>query len=204
MAKPKMQTLIEGMGFKDEDRKSPFHDKITKWLFYAVDKYLAEWVGYNPVWTVEDINMESPDRSYGREGYDSTSKERDVLNMDIPKKPSFEIVFKDLEHIMKDGIGRMVGAIDFFVSYRHNKLYYDRSNGNFKIFNEQYNYTAYFEVKTQIQSFGELLRQINIYKDCAARLYKSKWFVVAPSIDPDEVGILKEQGIGFIKYDPAV
>lgn len=51
-----------------------------------------------------------------------------------------------------------------------------------------------FEVKTEIPSLGELIRQINMYKSYGAK----NIFVVAP--DDTHREILQEQGIGFIKY----
>ena len=51
-----------------------------------------------------------------------------------------------------------------------------------------------FEVKTEIPSLGELIRQLNMYKSYGAK----NIFVVAP--DDSHKELLQEQGIGFIKY----
>jgi len=56
---------------------------------------------------------------------------------------------------------------------------------------------AYFEAKTRIPSLGELLRQINLYKNY---LKPGEWFVVSPDIKYRE--ILAEEGIRFIVYKP--
>ena len=51
-----------------------------------------------------------------------------------------------------------------------------------------------FEVKTEIKSIGELMRQINHYKTYLNRDY----YIVCPDNSSKE--ILKGQNIGFIKY----
>ena len=53
-----------------------------------------------------------------------------------------------------------------------------------------------FEVKTQIKSAGELIRQINYYKEYV----RGHYVVVSP--EDKFARILKEQGIGFIPYEP--
>jgi hypothetical protein len=50
------------------------------------------------------------------------------------------------------------------------------------------------EVKSEMPSIGELLRQIQFYK----RYISGTWIVVSP--DNRNVEILKEQGIHFFKY----
>ncbi|MBE9570352.1 MAG: hypothetical protein IMF11_06990 [Proteobacteria bacterium] len=56
--------------------------------------------------------------------------------------------------------------------------------------------TIYFEVKTEIKSLGELIRQINMYREYAS----GQFFVVSP--DDQYAEILREQRIGLIKYSP--
>lgn len=52
----------------------------------------------------------------------------------------------------------------------------------------------YFEVKTAIPSIGELLRQINMYREYTESLF----FVVSP--EDKFIKQLNDQGVGFIKY----
>jgi hypothetical protein len=61
-------------------------------------------------------------------------------------------------------------------------------------------FRASIEIKSKIESCGELIRQINFYRRCER--YKSTWIVIAP--DDKFASILKEQNIYFFKYkDPA-
>lgn len=55
---------------------------------------------------------------------------------------------------------------------------------------------AYFEVKTEIPSLGELMRQLQFYR----QYLKGDWFVVSPDTRFKET--LAEQGIGFVEYRP--
>lgn len=57
---------------------------------------------------------------------------------------------------------------------------------------------AYFEVKTEIPSLGELMRQINLYRT----YLKGRWYIVSP--DTRHVETLAEQNVGFIEYNPSI
>jgi hypothetical protein len=54
--------------------------------------------------------------------------------------------------------------------------------------------TIYIEVKTEISSLGELIRQIRHYKEYLPGLY----YVLCP--DDTHMDTLQDQNIGFIKY----
>jgi hypothetical protein len=53
----------------------------------------------------------------------------------------------------------------------------------------------YIEVKTTIPSFGELMRQINTYKNST----RANWIVISP--DDRFATHIKDQGIGFYKWE---
>jgi hypothetical protein len=55
--------------------------------------------------------------------------------------------------------------------------------------------SIYFEVKTAIPSIGELIRQINMYREY---LKSQRFYVVSP--DDKAITLLSQQGIGFIRY----
>ena len=59
-------------------------------------------------------------------------------------------------------------------------------------------YSLMFEVKTSIKSIGEVVRQIQLYKNYRNR-YKDKFIIVSP--DDRYVDLLKSQNIGFVKCD---
>lgn len=73
-------------------------------------------------------------------------------------------------------------------------------NGKFKVQGQlvdDSDYPVFIEVKTQIPNLGELLRQMNTYRNYIS----GKFIVVAP--DDRYKRILNEQGIHFYKYqDP--
>lgn len=65
----------------------------------------------------------------------------------------------------------------------------------------RFSFELYFEVKTKV-NLGDTVRQVNYYKYSASNLRdsRSKWIVVSP--DDRYRQLLKDQGIGFIKYLP--
>lgn len=68
-------------------------------------------------------------------------------------------------------------------------------SGSFELSHNKERQSIYIEAKSEIKSLGELIRQINVY-----RTYKKgNYFIASP--DNRYIDILKEQGIGFIKYE---
>jgi hypothetical protein len=59
------------------------------------------------------------------------------------------------------------------------------------------NRTFRFEVKTEIASLGEVIRQINMYREYDS---DAQYYLVSP--DGSHVDILNKERIGFIKYTP--
>jgi hypothetical protein len=60
-----------------------------------------------------------------------------------------------------------------------------------------------FEAKTKIDSLGELFRQLRLYQAgyvFGQRVSGMKFVVVSP--DDSNAEIIREQGFGFLKYDP--
>ncbi len=133
----------------------------------------------------------------------------------VPAKPSLSNIKKIWESPIKGYNDYIVGFIDLKVIYDYPELILtgvtfssnsDRISGitwspKWEIRTIQQGHypradPIYFEVKTEIPSLGELIRQINIYREYGAK----KIFVVSP--DDRYVNVLEEQGIGFIKYTP--
>lgn len=118
----------------------------------------------------------------------------------VPGKPPIKIELKLWEHPIKNQ-NYIVGFADMMVVYKKPYLslsiefsaqgwiekwivteYAEREDG------------VFFEVKTEIPSLGELIRQINMYRTNGAR----RFFVVSP--DDSYARLLKEQGIGMIRF----
>lgn len=108
----------------------------------------------------------------------------------------FKVVNNRWEHQVMhiNGNYRMiVGYIDIFVDIQGKFFYSD--TGQY----EKSNNHVFIEIKTQIPSLGELIRQMRAYQ-----AYQSKYtnfLIVSP--DDRHKKILKEQGFWFYKYkDP--
>ena len=116
----------------------------------------------------------------------------------LPLKPSIRIVKKQWEEpVMSNDY--IVGFVDMAVTFQLPRLNLNielEENGWNSKWNIGYatDNRINFEVKTEIPSLGELIRQLNMYKSYGAK----NIFVVAP--DDSHKELLQEQGIGFIKY----
>lgn len=84
-------------------------------------------------------------------------------------------------------------APNMFMTWKHNAVSTELYAPTYVHWKE---YKAFFEVKTEIPSLGELLRQINLYKTYLS----GEWFVVSPDVRFRDT--LAEQGVGFIEYKP--
>jgi hypothetical protein len=193
MAKPKAKTLIEKHGFSDPELITSKHDEIMLWLDLAIDKMLPIWLGYNDKWTEKEVG--NAYAVYKKSKYYSPSDE-----LDFPNKPSLKIVKKRWEHAItaERGSKYVVGFIDMVVCYQMPTIYFERWDAPIVEYGEGAEGMVNFEVKTKLNSIGEILRQVHYYKE----FVRGEWFVVAPNVGMDMKNVLHDQGIGFVEYDP--
>ena len=121
----------------------------------------------------------------------------------IPAKPPVQITTKQWERPIKSN-DYIIGFIDMAVFFELPELniHIELAENNWNVtWSVQYSSydgyeknCVYFEVKTEIPSLGELIRQVNMYKSYGAK----RIFVVAP--DDTHEKTLREQGIGLIKF----
>lgn len=224
MANPKKQTLQQRFGFADEDLKTSEHDKIIFWLQENSIEIAKKILRWSDIWDkkhIDELGSEAQIYVESKAAYYQKRIE-ELIDIDTatekfnfymsynglqkaPIKPSLQ-VFNELEYVIskKDFI---IGFIDCKMSIYQPSLILS----NFPQFKgdswKEYDdlpelvvderlscTTKYFEVKTEIKSFGELLRQINIYREYT----DSKFYVVSP--DTRFIDQLLSQRVGFIKY----
>ncbi len=111
----------------------------------------------------------------------------------------FKIVENKWEHQVMHINGNykmVVGYIDLMVRIQ-GKFYFSDTKEY-----EDYTKTVFIEVKTQIPSLGELIRQMRAYEAYQNEYNRfTEFLIVSP--DDRHKAILKEQGFGFYKYkDP--
>lgn len=153
MGQIKAKTLLEKMGFVDEDRKSPDHQKIQEWTYnnaaLVIDDLFAKGE-----WTFQILSNEWEYEVYAH-SYNSKS---------------------------------IVGFVDIAVKFEKDNDKKEWDDERPRVF---------FEIKTKIPSFGDLLRQLKVYRTYLT--YKKQVFVV---ICPDDsfADLIKEQGFFFYKY----
>jgi hypothetical protein len=116
----------------------------------------------------------------------------------VPSRPPCKILSRKWEYPIMDRT-YVVGFVDFCVGIGRPSVWLDGVEQarafapSWKISTDRVN--LLFEVKTEIRSLGELMRQINLY-----RAYEDhgQFFVVSP--DDRFTSTLESQNIGFVKY----
>lgn len=126
-----------------------------------------------------------------------------IHKMPIPEKPPIQIVKKDWERPIKSR-DYIIGFIDMMVIYEQPflSMFIELTDQGWvekwtviqKSYTDDGENRIHFEVKTEIPSLGELIRQINMYRTYGA----GRFFVVTPNNSFAQV--LEEQGIGLIKF----
>ena len=184
MKKQRSSTLIQRLGFDDNDIKTQTHDQIMMWLNENIKCYPNEILGIPKHWIDEEKLIDK---------YSIDDCTENIFEENVPDKPSVKIkeIIWEYAIISKNINSKFVsGFIDMAVKIERPYLYISpRNNISYR------NYMVFFEVKTKIQSLGELIRQIRFYEE-----YKQgKYFVVSP--ESQYASLLIEQGIGFVLYD---
>ena len=194
MASPRGNTLIEKFGFKDDDLKKPKHDDIMFWLESEVKKHENTTDYFEFIGAYASLGKNIVSRS-SRTTEKAAGEVRNIL--DENRTMSLESLTWEYE--IKKG-NWTVGFIDLLTQH---KIYVPYPNDSFYI-------TTVFEVKTEIPTMGELLRQIRAYEDslyyqlrcsldpCCNAKNLVLWRVVGPEISYKDS--LRRQGVGSIVY----
>jgi hypothetical protein len=181
----KTHLLRQCFDFMDEDTREPMHDEIMLWLDDAVESIVQNTI-VGREWDEAEV------RNTYRDHYEAYGDAMPPL----PARPPIEILGKTWSWIVRDKSGEPIGCIDLYVQYTRAELLVDREpSGAPRWFQYNDHDSACFEVRTEIASLGELVRQIRLYQ---AHVH-GRFYVVSP--DDRFERILQEQEIGFIKYD---
>ena len=122
-----------------------------------------------------------------------------------PEKLSIKIVKKTWERPIKSHNDYVIGFIDMEVICHIPELFCYPKDDYPKYVIDHIEYSLMLEVKTSIKSIGEVIRQIQLYKNyfkndyCNGRYRKYEFIIVSP--DDRYVDLLKSQNIGFVKCE---
>jgi hypothetical protein len=181
MPEPKSKTIIERHGFKDPELKTAKHDDLVLWArknVSGIAKQILPPFGTNDsylekVWNKTKLQLDE----------DYTDNLSDLKN-------NIKIVEVLLEQPINSGKW-IIGFVDLVIKLKIPR--YKRHVGTGRD-----SANIYIEVKTKIESFGELLRQVNMY-----RMYTQEeldfWVIICP--DDSHKAILADQKIFYIKPD---
>ncbi len=150
--KPKASTLQERMGFNDPDLKSPIHDEMCLWLMKnkaSVGCYLLGNV--TVCYDEKDSLLKEAAQKLNKTFHDPD--------------PMVEA-----EHPVKNG-SYIVGFIDIAIRIRYASLRRSAEQGKAEYKFSSADDCVFIEVKPKIESFGETMRQINMYREYAYGKY---------------------------------
>jgi len=190
MTKPKAKTIQQRFGFADTDLRTPKHDEIMLWLDQNIVSVIKE-LGFTKIKksTVEWARKEGCPESLIREALDSTAKSINDMTWEFPiksRKSDF-----------------IIGFIDLRILFGRPSLHLWEKRG-WALGSERE--CLYFEVKSKIESLGEVIRQIRMYQEYTngRHIHYDMWPGYYVIVCPDDTfkDALRSQGIYFVKYQP--
>lgn len=187
------QTLAQRFGFQDPDLTSPKHDALLLWLDENIERVMRNIMG--------DLNRVFYEKIYERVTAIGKEKLEEYDLSNLEEFPLGETIYAT-ETIWEQPIlngNYTVGFCDMLVELRvsreNSKIIFDSNSKKIIKAEEQYeNYSLWFEIKPEIRSLGELMRQIRMYQSYTEF---QQWFVVSP--DTRFRSPIEKQGIGFIE-----
>jgi len=180
MEKTRATTIQQKLGFMDDDLKTSRHDEIMLWVSsHALEIVTAivdnRWTDRGIEWLNEDL------RKHGGPT---------ITLADLPPRKPLEIASVVWEHpIMSNKY--VVGFVDLAIWYICDGLGLDMTVYAWEVHHCKSDYPICIEVKSSIPSAGELIRQIQLYR----QYQKGTYVVVSP--DARYADVLKSQGIEF-------
>ena len=179
--KVRAQTIQQKLGFADSDLKTPRHDEIMLWLDkHALDVVVAT-VGNQ--WTEQDIDWLNEEL---KKHHKPT-----ITLADLPPRKPLELISVTWEYPIKSGT-YVVGFIDLVIQYDADSLTLNEYDYSYTPCRSRF--IICVEVKSSIPSAGELIRQIQLYR----QYQKGTYVVVSP--DARYADVLRSQGIEFYHY----
>ena len=208
MSKPKAQTIQQRFGFLDHELSTPKHDEIMLWLDDCMDTVASNFL------RDQDMGIAEAVRFYSENGIsESVLKSLDKPNPNLPIKVVSKIWEKPITTQQSKGYGNKytVGFVDMALQYRLPVVALEGIKwpsfgsrgpeivGDLRWSVRYENKVAYFEVKPEVRSLGELMRQIRMYQTYVDD--GVKFAVVSP--DDRLKKQIERQGIIFVPYPSA-
>lgn len=195
MSKKQAKTLLEKMGFKDDDLSTPKHDEIMLWLDRNIEAVINESLLADETTTEHKrwaIRQHCPQET-----------------VNLLQAQWFKCIDKTWEKPVTTRTNYTIGFVDLFAEFRGVGFKWRETN-TFPV-EDVWSFepnalwiTCAFEIKSYIDSVGALIRQIRAYQVHAETTWRSKpapiWVVVSPDSRFEDT--LMQQGIYHITYAP--
>jgi hypothetical protein len=185
---------IPQLGLWDDEVPKVSHDKVVLWAYENAERLVRTYLESFPDWDTESAlseKWESGSINYARSG-----KKLSELPQ-LPPKPTQLVSKKILEKVIQqypEGgrlLPRILGYADLVIEWRSYRVTWCSEDNQWDINSRER--ALLVEAKTVMPTLGELMRQINLYR----QVYSG---VVVVAQDASYAEILKEQGVLFIQY----
>ena len=202
----KSRNKVQQVGFWDEEVPSTGHDEIVLWCHQHAERILRSIrpSEFDRAWKPEDVE-ESLYRAHVAPEVHAASLQR---FMDATPRPNPQVTARQIEAVLRSYTGygnrteRVVGFADLLVTAATPWVgTCESSESDFGGHELRWNDRAIsvlVEAKSVLPTFGELMRQLNLYRTAFSGL------VVVVSPDDRFEDVLRDQRIHFFKYGAAV
>lgn len=212
----KAREKIPQLGFWDTEVPKPDHDDVCRWAYENVDMIFRTVCPerFDKPWLQDEVSLGWNDRDeYAKERSGEAKKFADTN-----QRPNPRVTTKTWEFVLTRRTGyqdrheQIVGYADLMIEtelpciFPKYKVWEGKDvfDGFAMGFTPRLSSMRPYieaprilvEAKSVLPSFGELMRQINLYRTA----FNGLFVVVAP--DDSYAEILSEQGVAFVKYAP--
>ena len=203
----KSREKIQQQGFWDTEISKPDHDAVCLWVYESADTIFRVVCpdGFDRKWTKEDLDLRG-------DKLDQSATNMANAFASTNPRPNPRVFKRTWEYVLKSYTGyqdkteRIVGYADVLLEtefpvvvpkYKATTIG-TREVGSFQLewSRNQVGARILVEAKAVMPTFGELMRQIQLYRTAFGGV------IVVVSPDDRYAKILAEQGVTFVKYNP--
>lgn len=232
MAKPKAKSMLQQLGFFDEELASADHDTIIEWVDDKASEIIREFFPTYFEWSKEEVShaittaqrviedeirfLENDEDNDHSSYVEYLNRVKDLQSLgEIPPRNPAKVRLKQWEYPIKDIRGRgtyIIGYIDMRIQFSYSNLYVEGIDYNRRSVGQNLHWTQselenndpqenrphvenlFVEAKTKLPTMGELMRQMNTYRDYS----KGAFLIVCP--DDSKAEKIRTQEYHFLKY----
>jgi len=200
---------------EEKELKTPEHDKMVLWAFdnikeivnklgilsmIEMNETLYKEGGYNDYF---DITLWHNDiKEYVSEDKQKNKEVKDIYNkFKLLKDVSWKIINKTIEYKLPDNYNHGFIDLAIFLSRNTEENMIKGSNFCFSLNSRYDSIKLYLEIKPEVKSIGETMRQINYYRRYLKNEYSEKSFFILITKTKNIQEIFKTQDVFVYEYE---